>query len=285
MKRSIFYLSLILYISGLSSCGKDKDSRGQSDQLEKIIILDSANPAKSVRLFEFIYDNKNRLIEIYQSSGDSVNGELRVTVTRSSKCSYNGADKNPFLTNGFGFTAGPPSVDIYHFYDNNGILLKDSLPDWRSNGTPGYFYYNKDYSYGNNSLIVKSTNALSSPNFPDIYYDSLAISSHNITHKFTGYFPGRTEFIGYRYTYDNKVNPLSRLNISSFLIDNTIEFSLTPGYSNNNVTKLESGFFTDGQLTGGSVFNLGYTYNDKGLPVECKVSNAPFPYIIKYFYK
>jgi hypothetical protein len=283
MNRLTFYFSLILYIISVSSCGKHNDSTGKSDQLARVVIVDSAKPAKSVRVYEFIYDNKNRVTEIKYSSGDSVNNELQLIYRRNSTCSYNGADKTPFKTNGFGFQAGPPNVDIFHYYDNNGVLLKDSMADF--SGNAGYFYFNNDYSYGNNSVIIKSTNALSSVNTPSLYYDSLAISNHNITGTFNSYYPGRTSFIGYQYTYDNNVNPISRLNISSFLINNSIEFSLTPGYSSNNVTKWESGFFANGQFTPSSVFNLSYSYNDKGLPVECKVSNAPFPYTIKYAYK
>jgi len=284
MKRSFIYLSFILYTSCLFSCHRDKDTAGQSYQLAKVLIVDSANPAKSVRVYDFVYDNKNRVTEINYSAGDSVNGELKLTYYRSSKCSYNGSANTPYLTKGFGFPVGSPDAGVYHFYDNKDALLKDSMPDTRT--SPVYYYYNMDYSYGNNYIMIKKTDAFSSVNTPAVYYDSLVISNHNITRKFSNYFPGNTNSIGYQYSYDNKINPLSRLNISSFLINNSVEYSITPGYCNNNVTKWDWGMFSNGQFTSYSVFDLSYRYNDKGLPVECKVSNAaPFPYFIKYYYK
>jgi hypothetical protein len=280
MKRLTFYFSLILYIAGIGSCGKHNDSTGKSDQLAKVIIQDSAKPAKSVRVYEFIYDNKNRVTEITFSAGDSVNGDLQLKYYRSSTCSYIGADKTPFKTNGFGFHVGPPNVDIFHFYDNTGSLIKDSLGSFGNN----IGYYTSSYAWFDNYIKIIGTNAIVSPTFPVIHYDSLIINNHNITHILNGYSTTGT-YLGYQFTYDDKVNPISRLNISSFLINNNIEYSLTPGYSSNNVTKWESGFFANGQFTPSSVFNLSYSYNDKGLPVECKVSNAPFPYTIKYSYK
>lgn len=285
MKRSIIYFGFILWLLSQSSCKKDKEQTGNSDQLLKIVLVDSAKPAKSVRVYEYIYDNKNRLTEITFSYGDSVGGALELRTTRSAKCHYNGAETTPYLSNGFGFPIGGPDSDVYHLYDKSGVLLKDSMPDFRPNGNPGYNYYTQEYMYGKNSVITKGTNAFTSPNFPDIHYDSIAINNHNITGRYTLYYPGNPTLQGFQYAYDNKINPLSRLNIRNFLIQNSVENSLTPGYSSNNVTKWESGFFNNGQFIGGSVFILTYTYNNKGLPVECKVSGAPFPYTIKYFYK
>lgn len=278
MKRLLIYFSLILYTSSLLSCHKDKDSSGQSDQLAKILIMGSANPSKSVRAYEFIYDDNNRVSEISYSTGDIVNGQLQVTDNRRFTCSYNGAEKAPYATKGFYSPGASPDEAVYHFYDNKGALLKDSLTALRTN--PAYI----DYSYSNNYIMIKNTNVYSSMSTP-IIPDSLIIANHNII---ANYFPGNTVIYGTQYSYDNKINPLSRLNISSFLVNEPLDYTITPGYCSNNVTASDGGMFTNGQWTssGGVSYQLSYTYNDKELPVECKVtSNITLPYTIKFYYK
>jgi hypothetical protein len=284
MKRLLSSLPVILFTLSIFSCKKSKDDSADpasgSGLLSKVMIWDAVQPQKSIQIIDFKYDSLNRVTDIVYSNGDSVNGAINSYTVRTSKCFYNGSETNPYKTIGFKVPIGYPSGDVYHYYNNSGVLTADSTGTWRVYTG----YYKREFAWFSDKIITTHTNTYSG-SLRQIK-DTMFIDGNNIT----GYNTTLTGNIDeYKYKYDNKINPLMKLNIAAFtVVDGTdgIEGFVAPGYCKNNITesvKKSVKILVNGTSTTTTTTAYTFTYNNKGLPIE-RLIGTDKPTITKYYY-
>jgi hypothetical protein len=282
MIRSIRILSTLVLVSGILSCNKHKDSNSKANEfrLSKLIQWSSASPSKNIVTNEFLYDDQKRLVEIATFNGDSVNGEIQSAKYRSIKFFYNGADKNPNKTTGSMSNFINVNTETYYSYNANGALIRDSIPAAQS--YPGIV---RNYFYSSDKIVVQSKNPIYSY---DQSKDSFAIADHNLVTGFLYMSLYSTQASGYKMIYDNKVNPISKLNIASLTtVTGPIGFPsfLAPGFCKNNITEYTTGNSTGpGNFTGLNTYYYTYSYSENNLPVECRMFNNNSNNIVKYYY-
>jgi hypothetical protein len=113
--------------------------------------------------------------------------------------------------------------------------------------------------------------------------DSLRVLNNNFTEAYNTNLT-----VAYKLTYDDKTNPLSKLNIASlFQVTSNIGFPafLAPGYCANNITEYTSGYSNGpGQYTATNVNYYTYFYKGNKLPEECRYSNNGNNYTVRYEY-
>ena len=282
MVRFIRILIALVLVSGILSCNKHKDSNSKANEfrLSKLIQWSSASPSKNIVTNEFIYDDQKRLVEIATFNGDSVNGEIQSAKYRSIKFFYNGADKNPNKTTGSMSNFISVNTETYYSYNANGALIRDSIPATQS--YPGIV---RNYFYSSDKIVVQSKNPIYSY---DQSKDSFAVADHNLVTGFLYMSLYSTQASGYKMIYDNKVNPISKLNIASLTtVTGPIGFPsfLAPGFCKNNITEYTTGNSTGpGNFTSGNTYYYTYSYNENNLPVECRFYNNNGNTTIKYYY-
>jgi hypothetical protein len=285
MNRLLSSLPVILFALCIFSCKKSKDDGNDpasgSTLVSKMMVWDAAQPQKAILIIDFKYDSLNRVTEIIYSSGDSVNGAINSSIVHTNKCYYNGSETNPYKTIGFKLPLGYPSGDVYHYYSNSGVLTADSTGPGRTYTS----YYKRELAWSSDKII--STHNLYSGSLRQTGKDTMFIDGNNIT----GYNTTLTGNIDeYKFKYDNKINPLAKLNIAAFtVVDGTdgIEGFVAPGYCKNNITetvKKSIKILGNGTSTTTTKTTFTYTYNNKGLPIERLVS-ADKSTITKYYYR
>jgi hypothetical protein len=244
------------------------------------MVWDATQPQKAIQIIDFKYDSLNRVTDIVYSSGDSVNGAIDSYIVRTNKCFYNGSETNPYKTIGFKLPIGYPSGNVFHYYTNSGVLTADSTGTWRTYSG----YYKRELAWSSDKIITTHNNTYSG--FLQQTKDTMFIDGNNIT----GYNTTLTGNVDeYKFKYDNKINPLSKLNIAAFtVVDGTdgIEGFAAPGYCRNNITetvKKSTRILVNGTSTSTTTTAFIYTYN-KGLPIERLVS-ANKSTITKYYYR
>lgn len=278
MNRSIRIVSAIVLISGIISCKKNKDSNADSNKtrLSKMTQWNTAGPSKKILITEFIYDDQKRLTELASSYADSVGNGIQITSKdRRLQFFYNGNEKNPYKT--FGALSYYPNIsfvqEIFHNYNNSGILVQDSLPTSSTNGTKTI----RKYNYYTDKIIIDINDRK----------DSVLLANHNIK-EYYNLSPYQVPNNGYKITYDNKVNPISKLNVASVLTTSALygfPSYLAPGYCKNNITGVTQGnVYNPGQFTATNQWNYTFTYNSNDLPETCTFTNVSGSYIIKFEY-
>jgi hypothetical protein len=285
MIRPFRILITLVLVSGILSCNKHKDSDSNSNankfRLSKLIQWSSASPSKNIVTNEFVYDDQKRLVEIATFNGDSVNGEIKSAKFRSIKFFYNGTDKNPFKTIGaMSNLISIANAETFYSYNANGSLIRDSTP-----ATSSYSGIVRNYIYSSDKIVIQSTN----PSYAyDKSKDSFIVANHNLVAGFLYITPYSTQANGYKLTYDNKVNPISKLNIASLTtVTGPFGFPsfLAPGYCQNNITEYTYGYSTGpGNFSGQTTYYYTYSYNESNLPVECRIYNNNANTTIKYYY-
>lgn len=278
-------LGFTLFISVIVSCHKPSDDGPDSDPNNFRIsrIVQGAIPSNGkVSVTDFIYDDQQRVAKIVYSSGDSVNGTITTTPIQACTYYYNGTEKNPYKTTGRPQSDLSYSGDVYYYYNNAGQLIRDSLKS-----TSDSEIATRDYSYSQDGIIVKETTFIGLGNF--IKNKTFVVKNHNLTENFyASTSPGTTSY-GYRLIYDNKVNPISKLNIvTQQTIDGVNGFPsyLAPGYCLNNITEASAGSTnTQGQFITEQITKFNYTYNKAGLPAECVITTSRLTYTVKYYYE
>jgi hypothetical protein len=283
MNRLLSSLSVILFALCIFSCKKSKDDGNDTasgSTLSKVMVWDAAQPQKAIQIIDFKYDSLDRITEIVYSSGDSVNGAINSFIVHTSKCFYNGIETNPYKTTGFKLPLGYPVGDVYHYYTNSGVLTADSTGPGRTYSG----YYKRELAWSSDKIIA--THKIYSGSLRQTK-DSMFIDGNNIT----GY---NTTLAGnieeYTFKYDNKINPLAKLNIAAFtVVDGTdgIEGFVAPGYCKNNITetvKKAIKILPGGTSTSTTKTTSTYTYNNKGLPIE-RLGSADKSTITKYYYR
>jgi len=283
MNRSIRIVSTLILISGIISCKKDSNSESNKTRLSKLIQWNSANPAKNITTIEFAYDDQKRVVEISTFLGDSVGGEIKSAKNRSFKCYYNGKETNPYKTVGLISYYSSTTAEHYHTYSSSGVLVVDSIPV-PSGGTNQRII--RKYNYLGDKIIVQSTEV--SPYYTSSGKDSFLLSNNNIKEAYTMY-TYQSQYNGYKITSDNKINPISKLNIATLTTTGALfgfPGFLAPGYCKNNITEYTYGTsIGPGNFAATGVYYYSYTYNNANLPTECRFTNGnASTYTIKYQY-
>jgi hypothetical protein len=120
--------------------------------------------------------------------------------------------------------------------------------------------------------------------------DTFQVINNNITYgKFA--IPPGVGWDVFEMTYDNKINPFTKLNIASLkLIEGGQTFDkgtyLSTGYCKNNMTQRVSKD-SDPNVKSSATDNFQYAYNETNLPVYCKITSTyytKFAGRVKYLY-
>jgi hypothetical protein len=257
-------------------------------RLSKTILWLDSTPAKGIITTDFIYDDQKRLVELTLFNGDSVAGEIKNRVVWRYQLFYKGNDKNPYRSVSPFYAS--LNTELYHFYNADGILIRDSTvlpPMYHGVHTKNYIY-----DTGAGKIIgVNLYNFERSIKFgrsTEILYDSFTVTDHNLTCAFIN-SDFKKQVTGYRISYDNKVNPVSKLNIAhATMVTGPLgaNYYLAAGFCKNNVIESVMGTSNGpGDFTPTKSFNkYKYDYNRNGLPEVCYYTNEDFSGKIKYYY-
>ena len=262
----------------------------QDTLLSKAIIWDSvdlATGAYSPYTWEFLFDDQKRvkMLVIYDSDTNGVRLPA-AKIDTNLQCFYNGAERN--VSRSIGGTLFWPSKtsDVLHFYNSNNQIIKDSI----KSGTT--FYRTRTYTYLPDKLLTDDY-TVSSPLPSTHQRDTFQVVNNNIV---SGRFttePSQGQNV-FGVTYDNKINPLTKLTIAPVMIiegGNSFEKGafLSPGFCKNNITK-RSGYWSNTYIPPSSpstaIETFQYTYNELNLPVYCKKSYTIYNSVgrVKYIY-
>ena len=283
MNRSIRIVSTLILISSIISCKKDKDSESNKTRLSKLIQWNSTNPGKNITTIEFTYDDQKRVVEISTFLGDSVGGEIKSAKSRSFKCYYNGKETNPYKTVGAMSYYNSATAEIFHTYNGSGQLVQDSIPV-PSSGTNQRII--RKYNYLADKILVQSNET--SPYYTNSTRDSFLLANNNIKESYTGMYAYQGQYSGFKMISDNKINPISKLNIAALTTTSALfgfPGFLAPGYSQNNITEYTYGSSTGpGNFVPTGIYYYTYTYNNANLPSECRYTSGNSTNTVKYQY-
>jgi hypothetical protein len=278
MNTAIRLVSTLVLVLSIVSCKKDKDSSSNSTRLSKVLLWNTGTPSKGIITYQFIYDDQKRVVEVATLSGDSVNKEIRSAKIRSLKFLYNGNDQNPYKTIGMLPYSSNPTAEIYHKYNSSGSLVQDSTPAQPNSST----IYLRNYSYNSVRIIVTSE-MRDNWGFYLMSKDSLRVLNNNFTEAYN-----TNMTVAYKLIYDEKTNPLSKLNIAPLFQSTSIvgfPAYLAPGSCKNNITEYTSGYSNGpGQYTPNNIYYFTYFYKGNNLPEECRYSGNGNNYTVRYEY-
>jgi hypothetical protein len=293
MNRPVHYMSIIILISCILSCKKHNDSDPgpgpdpdlNKTRLSKVMIWDSAKPARRILTIDFIYDDQKRIAKIVNSWGDSANGTIKAYhIDSSFRCFYKENEKNPYKTLGGSFNSSFWSMDsdtMYHYYNSDGSLKQDSINKPNLGG-----YLLRNYLYSDYSIEVTSRNTFTLGE--KVLQDLFRIANHNLVEGFVSIVPQDAVKRGYKIRYDDKINPISTLNIASIGIVHVIaKFPsfLAPGYCKNNIIEYNTlTKFLNKWPEEGPKIPISYVYNLNNLPKECRFREYETDYYAKYYY-
>jgi hypothetical protein len=241
------------------------DNKPKDTLLSKEVIWDAADPNDIPTTVEYIFDDQKRVKLVVYYDSDT-NGIKRpgVKTDTSLQCFYNGNDKNAFRTIGWMiFTSF--SAELFHFYNSNNQIIKDSISYGKGYGT-------RVYTYAQDKLTTFDSQLPGS--LPPSYSrDTFLITNNNISTAIFTRIPGASGCNIFTMTYDNKINPLYKLNIAQLkTIEGNKAFDkfplMSPGYCKNNITQRLSKR-KDYSTAGTDTYQ--YIYNENDLPLYCKL--------------
>ncbi len=290
MKHLLMCLYGILAILCISSCKKDSDPDPSNDNvpqdtlLTKVIIWDSVNLGADAYTREFVFDDQKRVKTIIRYKSDTNGVQLPGAKTDTSlQCFYNGAERNAYRTIGWTLFVWSDKADILHYYNNSNQIIKDSI---KYSSTS---YQTRTYIYLPDKLITYDISVTGI--FPIGYRrDTFQVINNNITYgKFS--IPPGVGWDIFEMSYDNKINPFTKLNIAPLkIIEGGQTFDkgtyLSPGYCKNNMTQRVSKN-SDPNKKSTATDNFQYTYNESNLPAYCKITSTyytTFAGRVKYIY-
>jgi hypothetical protein len=289
MKHLSKCLYSILAIVCFASCNKNSDPAPTDDPVQPDTLLSktivwNANDAGSIPFTqEFVFDDQKRVKMIIKYNSDTNGVQLPAAKTDTAlQFFYNGTERNAYRTIGYSYFYTSTKGDVLHFYNSNNQIIKDSI---YSSPTS---YRSRTYTYSSDKLITYDT-TITNILPPGYKRDTFQIINNNIAYAKFAFPPG----IGYTIfdmTYDNKINPLTKLNIASnILLEGGQAFDknpyLSPGYCKNNMTQRVGRYSPPSQTIETDVFQ--YTYNEINLPVYCKISYSVYTTSsgrVKYLY-
>jgi hypothetical protein len=277
MKLTFRYPALVLlFVSGMLACKKSSDDKTRNPNKLRIskIELTLASLGKGKNVTEFIYDDQQRVNNIVFSWVEP-NASPETTVLNIVTYYYNGTDKKPYKASGK-VSSAYWMGEIFYTYNNSGILIRDSAI---SNGKADVI--TRDYTYSPGKIIVKRgtytvTGGVVAGNTET---DSFAINNNNITEAvYESAAVGLQNKIYYQCTYDNNINPLSKLNIASVkIVDGIHGFpdNTGPGLCKNNMAEYVTGLLSlQGEYKKQFEQKYSFTYTNEGLPETCVVKNV-----------
>lgn len=278
MNRTVCSISvLLLLFATILSCEKPSDDAPIRD-LDKLriskITQSTASAPQTTSVIDFFYDNQQRVDKIVYANGNGVTYY------------YNGTEKNPYKASG-AVSTGSWIADIYYTYNNAGILIRDSA---KGSGTSEVITH--DYMYSSDKIIVTKGNYQVLPNgmiAGSTLKDSVVVKNNNIAE--VVYATGSIGQPAYYYqvSYDNKINPISKLNIAAVKVIEGLQGfpdNMAPGFCKNNITSYTSGTISySGTRTEQGKQSYTLTYTKEGLPETCTIKTQRDTYTYKYTYE
>lgn len=276
-----FIVSLAVMLSckkGDSSYDPDPDPGLTGTKLSKVIFRRLTNP-QSADIYEYHYDNLNRITEItYSADGKN---DYAMYQPGTQHWYYNGNEQLPYKSVG---VLPDSNAQVYYFYDTNGRLISDSIIAY-------YCFCNDKYIHNWFNDKILNTELIVSKTAGDTIAlrDSSTINNSNVTEIFTLHHPVDKGILGDYYSFDDKINPLNTLNIHAALPFITKGGIPTMGYNKNNVTEHIFGYFPaygrSGPFTKSFTSTYTYRYNNANLPIVCEESgDGSLPIRIKFYY-
>ncbi len=268
--RTAKYVACILLVVLIQSCRKfDFFNHGTKvDLLKKEVYYVSAIPGyRTVK--EFQYDNLKRCTTIVVSKIDSANNILAPQTIFILTMKYTGSSMQPYeIDQASSFNPQRPKK-FYLTYDLDGRKLLDSTREKNFEGEE--IYRLNIYEYKPNRVISTPYISKGSKNYAS--YDTLDLQGQNI-HRLATFYPDDNGgfWVAQTYTFDNKKNPYSQLNIANalYFMNSTIGMGYNLpqemhyiGLNKNNMrTIIVSTVEEDGLVT------IDYTYNNDGYPTK-----------------
>lgn len=277
MNRLSRCLYSILAVLCFASCSRNTDPSPTDDSpptnvalqqdtlLSKAIVWDSTDQGATAYTYEYVFDDQKRVKVLVWYYSDTNGVRLPTAkIDTNMQFFYNSVERNAFRTIGWSYFWTSSNADVLHAYNSNNQIRKDSLFS-----SPKI---SRTYSYLPDKLITYDT-IITSILPPSYKRDTFQIVNNNISHGKFSSPPG----IGYDVfdmTYDNKINPLTKLNIASLiLLEGGKAFAknpyLSPAYCKNNMTQRVGWYSQNPQTIETDKFQ--YTYNEIDLPVYCKI--------------
>ncbi len=300
------YLFFLVYIFISQSCQKElsfdtgnivNNPPGivDSSYISKIYSIYIAGPvADTVAITTYSYDNLKRVVSVIDAAKS-----LYDFAQTSRHYFYNNNDTLPFRSRTVSISANDPAQTmlrydtslIWHFYDNTGRNVKDSVIRSVGEASSPVPYYStlevRNYSYGTGKIYGFRTFAgINVPNpsyVPGDQKDTATLDAPgniiaNKSYRFDS-FTSQFEFIiTSAFTYDNRQSAFSKLsNFKTYGVFPNGETFLSelPQYS-NRVTQNEHHSFLPGG-GGGVHFDFSYTniYNTNGFVKEILAYDQP----------
>jgi hypothetical protein len=285
MKLVIRVLAAALIVSAMPSCKKeDANNNSYTGTLLSKVIVWTSNPFQSkaiIEVYKYHYDALNRVTEIAYSNGDSAKGESGAKYLNSKKWFYKGDEQLPYKCTDVNDSA--LLSELYFLYDNQGRLVSDSLPTTVVNT----FTVRKYNWFPDRVLTITASHEMG---IIAMSTDSIQINSQNYLAQFGTSSSFGLGIPALYFTYDNKINPLHKLNIHAAISLSAIGGVPNFGYSENNKIEVKTGYLKifgvpAGTFSQSGTFSYTYNYNAHNLPVDFEITgNLPNPSKIKFYY-
>ncbi|MFL5747034.1 MAG: hypothetical protein ACJ751_20315 [Niastella sp.] len=235
-------------------------------------------------VIDFTYDDQQRLNKFIFSTGDQSTGTLIVTPVDSFQYYYNGTEKNSFKASN---TTPAVSLGIevtYFRFNNAGQVINDSVIF-----TGNSSYSTREYTYATDKILVKNSSFYTGSGNSQLT-DTFLIKDNNVAEVHYGNPSAAYNTTRYyKCTYDNKINPVNKLNFAALKpVDGITGFPsyLAPGASKNNIVEFTRGIINyQGMFMPEQTTILTYTYNSDGLPETCIMKTDQDTYTVTYFYE
>jgi len=269
MKSNILFW-LIITSFAICSCQKEIDfslapkltSGNDSIYLQKLVQLDTVKASGSDTLFtrEFYYDNLKRILRTFEKNSTSPLNTIYI----ETKYYYAGTDTLPYKTTEIDNEGAIIYNDTVLYTFSNGKVSRDSFIVYRQNtgellGTSTQTYV----QVASNNIFVRSRSVSYNTGLPQVYKDSgnaiISLAGSNIISQTAPYEVANNEV--YDLTYDNKINPLYRIDIH-YLIYGGYNSSLDCQKNNPLTEKVST-------ASGGSLYHFtsSYAYRSDGYPL------------------
>jgi len=230
MKRRILVFAAAAFV--FASCQKEVDPGtdpvNDVKYISRLVQTEPGYPGEA-SVMEFEYDAQNRVTKINDMYYDTVGGVAQVADEYHYIFHYNGTGTTPTK-----ITESVQGISWFMKFDSQGKKLQDSVVDPSGGGTEVV-----NYTYATNKIMTETIFDLSGATL--MLRDTVEFNNSNfVKQKFATYFNGNLESIWEQtLTYDDKQNPLSKLNISStFFASAYIEMGTFLGLNKNNFTSL-----------------------------------------------
>lgn len=283
---------LLLFIAGCSKNNTNDDSdtpvppivNDVSGNIKKISF--STKPGKAgISVFE--KDNLNRLVTVSHFAEDSTNGVIS-TLTGKSVFEYEGNEDRPKIY--YEMYLDGNKLDtlfkVFNYYNSNSQIIKDSLI-WIAYYDRQLYIIN-DHNYTGSWVISHQKDVLLGSPYPStrFYIDSMNFNNGNLTYYSTNEFDNAGSLLHHQSTYesqfDNKINPLKKLNIYKYAVNQYV--NPTQGFNNLVLQNAK------GSATSFDQMKHVYNYSSNNYPLSATQSliipNVEKQVrVIKYFYE